>query len=114
MLKLMHALALATILGAGAAHAAQLSVTVIINSPPSGPTLTCTQAPMSQAPIPAGTKLCDIGGIPAGWSGTVALTGAGASLFTAVQSPTGGLTIQVGPGGIPVAGNYSFVVNTTP
>ena len=104
-------LLLGVLLGlAGPAAASSVSVSVQVNGPPST-AITCGLGAFTfNNTVPAGTVICPITVLPAGWVGNVALGGADASFFT-----LSGLNLIVGSADIPPrTAPYSVTLTATP
>ena len=90
----------------GAANAASLSLSIIINSPNST-TVTCPLSTYT-APVAAGALICPITIAPTGWSGALTLSGPNASSFA-----LSGSNLNVGPAAL-TAGTYNVTITATP
>ena len=93
-------------LSTSVAWASSTSLSIVINSPPS----TAVTCPLTSytAPLAAGSVVCTISVVPAGWSGALALSGTSASSFV-----LNGTNLVVGATPL-AAGTYSVTITATP
>ena len=101
----------ALLLLAPAARAATLTETIIINSAPSS-AISCPAPATLTAPRAAGAVICTITITPAGWSGTLTLSGPNANLFAIL--PGASIQLVAGSAGITNAGQYSVTITSAP
>jgi hypothetical protein len=92
------------------AHASTVTLSIVINSPPS----TAVTCPLGTyvAPLAAGSLICPITVAPSGWSGALALSGTNASSF-AINTVSGVQQLVVGASALN-AGTYSVTITATP
>ena len=104
MKKIVLAVVLA--IAASAAHAANTTVSIVINSPAST-SVSCSPGTLT-APVAANTVVCPISVVPSGWSGALTLSGTNASSFA-----LSGTNLVVGASALS-AGTYSVTITATP
>lgn len=101
---------------AGVANAGNVATVVTVNpSIPPWSAPTCPNVAFTGA-VAAGTPICTLGGEPAGWAGTITLSGTNAGLFS-VSPTTSGYNVVVGSAGLPnpaVSTQYNFSTTTAP
>lgn len=123
MRKAILASAVAALVVSGCANAkgASFPITVIVN-PVASTGVTCapssaftlsgsTFTSTGSGPVAAGTVVCTITVAPAGWVGTLSLTGANASSFAIAIGTTS--TLNVGSAAL-AAGSYAVTINSAP
>jgi hypothetical protein len=110
ILKSLGAAVLGVALTASIALASSLSLSIVITSPVST-SVTCPLGTYN-APLAAGANVCTITVAPAGWSGTLALSGTNASSF-AINTVSGVQSLAVGATAL-AAGTYAVTITATP
>ncbi len=99
---------------ASSAHAANTSLAIIFNSPTSTAANCTINYPSGQTfftvPVAAGTLIATCTITPAGWSGSLALSGADAGSFGVTNSST----LVVGATAISAARTYNVTITATP
>lgn len=109
-MKRPHLLLAATLLsaaGVGAALAAVTSITITVSSPPST-SVTCTPVATFTGTAAVGATVCPIAVLPAGWSGSLTLSGTDAAKFSVAGS-----NLVVGSTALAV-GTYSVTITSAP
>lgn len=104
----------ACVLSTSVAHAQSVTNLSIIIQSPASTAITCpinypTGKTAFTTPVAAGTLIAACAATPAGWSGSLQLTGADAALFA-----ISGFNLSVGSAALTVGRTYAVTITATP
>jgi hypothetical protein len=98
---------------AGGAFAATNSFSIVFSEAPST-SISCTSVANLTVPVAAGSIVATCTVLPASWTGSVGISGTGASAFV-VGTPSGGVVpIEVGSVAYNTVGTVSLTATSTP